>query len=230
MKEHDTKGTTETTIGMDLGDKYCQICVLDEGGEILEESRIRTTEVGVRGYFGLRPTARVVLEVGTHSPWISRLVSSCHHEVIVANPRRVQLIAQNNQKTDSTDAELLARLGRADPKLLSPVVHRQERTQKHLAMIRARDAQVRSRTQLINAVRGLVKGIGQRMPKCSASAFCKKTDVIPVTLSDVFGAHDGMYRQIDRVLSVTTTRALKRAQTKAIQKRRHCGKSPVSAH
>jgi len=36
----------------------------------------------------------------------------------------VRLIAENDSKTDEVDAELLARLGRVDPGLLKPIVHR----------------------------------------------------------------------------------------------------------
>jgi transposase len=34
----------------------------------------------------------MALEVGTHSPWVSRLLKSLGHEVYVANPRQLKLI------------------------------------------------------------------------------------------------------------------------------------------
>jgi len=92
-------------------------------------------------------------------------------EVIVANPRRMQLITRNERKNDRTDAELLARLGRVDAQLLSPVTHRSVEHQADLAVKRARDVAVASRTALINHVRGAVKSLGLRLPTCSPDGF-----------------------------------------------------------
>jgi transposase len=110
---------------------------------------------------------RIALEVGTHSPWVSRLLSSLGHEVIVANARQVQLISESSRKCDELDAETLARLARFDPKLLRPIRHRSERAQQHLMIVRARAALVEARTQLVNAVRGLAKSTGERIGKCT---------------------------------------------------------------
>lgn len=114
---------------------------------------------------------RVVIEAGTHSPWVSRVLAGLGHEVIVANPRKVRLISDNEGKDDRVDAELLARLGRVDVKLLSPIQHRGEGAQADLALIRARDALVGARTQLVNHVRGAVKSLGSRLEKSSARSF-----------------------------------------------------------
>ena len=170
------------TAGMDLGDKYSHICVIDEAGEITEVTRVQTNDKRLAAYFALRPKMTVVMETGTHSPWVSRLVEAKGHEVIVANARRLRLISENHKKTDETDAELLARLGRADPKLLAPIKHRKEKTQVEMVEIRARAALVEARTQLVNSVRGLVKAMGYRMPGCSSQAFGKKTQVLPSEL------------------------------------------------
>lgn len=159
-----TKDAT-TTIGMDLGDTWSVLCVLDESGEVVEQSRVRTRRKEMHGYFATRSRARVVLEVGTHSPWVSRLVEELGHEVVVANSRRLRAIAASQKKTDENDAELLARLGRVDPKLLAPLAHRKEETQADLVVVRARDALVKARTMLINSVRGHVKSLGGRLPR-----------------------------------------------------------------
>src|SRR5690242_291443 len=110
-----------TTVGLDVGDRQSLFCVLDERGDIVEEGRLPTTPSAFGRRFGSMPSARVVLETGTHSPWISRLVARCGHEVIVGNPRRLRLIADSDTKTDRLDAEFLARVGRVDPVLLAPV-------------------------------------------------------------------------------------------------------------
>jgi transposase len=117
---------------------------------------------------------RVAIEAGTHSPWASRLLEGCGHEVLVANARKLRLIYSNKRKTDEVDAENLARLARVDPKLLYPLRHRGEESQAHIALIRSRDALVSSRTQLVNHVRGAVKSFGARLPKCPARSFHKR--------------------------------------------------------
>ena len=95
---------------------------------------------------------RIAIETGTHSPWVSRLLEECGHEVLVANSRKLRLIYANRRKTDEVDAENLARLARVDPKLLYPLKHRGEESQAHMAIIRSRQALVDCRTQLVDHV------------------------------------------------------------------------------
>jgi transposase len=162
------------TLGLDLGDRYSYFCLLDRDGTVVERGRVATTAAALQRRFGGPERMRVILEVGTHSPWVSRLVATCGHEVIVANPRRVRLIVENDHKTDRVDAELLARLGRVDPGLLRPIEHRGPRAQAALAVVRARDCHVRARSQLVNHVRGSVKALGSRLPRTSTSSFAAK--------------------------------------------------------
>ena len=112
------------TVGRDLGDRSSWYCVLDEAGQIQLEQRVRTNAKALREVFGAVPRSRIALETGTHSPWISRLLSDLEHEVIVAHARKVRLIGESRKKDDRLDAQALARLARIDPALLSPVKHR----------------------------------------------------------------------------------------------------------
>jgi len=156
------------TIGIDLGDKTSRYCSLDAQGEKVAEKSVATTKEGMTKAFGAMEPCRTVLEVGTHSPWVSRLLKSFGHEVIVDNPREVRLISGSNRKNDKLDAYTLARLARVDPDLLRPIQHRSEKAQTALLQIRVRAALVETRTGLINTARGLVKALGDRLPKCDA--------------------------------------------------------------
>jgi len=156
------------TIGLDLGDRSSRYCILDEAGEVVSENSVPTTKGGLDSLFGKMPSSRVALEVGTHSPWVSRQLAGLGHEVIVANPYKVKLITQSVRKNDRVDAQKLARLARVDPKLLSPIRHRSAEGQADLAVIRARAELVEVRTGLINCVRGLVKPMGERLKPCDA--------------------------------------------------------------
>ena len=132
------------TIGLDLGDRNSWYCVLDESGRIQREQRVRTTAKALQEVFGAMPRSRIALEIGTHSPWISRLLSELGHEVIVANARKVRLIGESRKKDDRLDAQTLARLARIDPQLLYPVKHRSAQAQADLAVIRAHAGLVRA--------------------------------------------------------------------------------------
>jgi transposase len=156
------------TVGIDLGDKTSRYCILDEAGEVVSEEQIPTTQAGFDSLFAKMPASRIALEVGTHSPWVSRHLVSLGHEVIVANAHKVKLITQSVRKNDRIDAHHLARLARLDPKLLSPIQHRGEQAQKDLAVIRGRAELIAARTKLVNSARGLVKPLGERLKQCDA--------------------------------------------------------------
>jgi transposase len=163
------------TAGLDLGDRYSYLCLIDTAsGEVMEEGRLRTTPETFKRRFASERPMRIAIEAGTHSPWVSRVLEECGHEVLVANARKLRLIYANKQKTDEIDAENLARLARVDPKLLYPLKHRGEDSQAHMALIRSRQALVGCRTQLVNHVRGAVKSFGGRLPKCPAVSFHKR--------------------------------------------------------
>src|SRR5215471_11047775 len=163
------KRTRESvTIGVDLGDRSSRYCMLSGDGAILREGQVPTTKAGMTATFGSLGRARIAIEVGTHSPWVSRLLGNLGHEVIVANPRQVKLITESSRKDDRLDAQTLARLARIDPQLLRPIQHRSETAQTALMVIRVRAALIAVRTSLVNTARGLAKSMGERLPKCDA--------------------------------------------------------------
>jgi transposase len=178
MKKNSTrkekKKQREVVVGLDLGDRWSHYYALGEDGESVR-GRVGTSRNGIQEWVSKLPGGSlVVMEVGTHSSWVSREVQAAGHRALVADARRLELISRNQSKSDREDAELLARLGRADAALLRPIQHRGESAQQDLVTIRSRDGMVRARTQLINTVRGLVKSAGSRVGKCSAEAFATR--------------------------------------------------------
>jgi transposase len=171
-------------IGLDLGDRHSHVAILAQEGELMEEARLPTSQVAFRRKFASLPACRIALEVGSHSRWVSQILSELGHEVVVANARKLRAIYHNPRKGDRVDAQTLARLARLDPALLSPIHHRSAQTQADLAILRSRDALVRSRTLLINHVRGTAKAAGVRLRSCSAHVFPSKVaSSIPHTLA-----------------------------------------------
>jgi transposase len=176
------------TIGLDLGDRSSWYCVLEERGEIVLEQKVSTTPKAIEEVFGGMPRSRIALETGTHSPWVSRLLSKLGHEVIVAHARNVRLIGESRRKDDRLDAKTLARLARIDPQLLCPVKHRSAKAQAHLTVIRGRAGLVRARTALINVARGLTKSYGERLRGCGARSLnLKRAEGLSVELQTALG-------------------------------------------
>jgi transposase len=199
--KRDKTPATSRSIGIDLGDRFSELCVLDEKGAVVSRTRLRTTQATLQEYFSAKVPARVALETGTHSGWVSRIVAAYGHQVVIANAREVRKIHQNDRKNDRTDAEILARMVRFDPQLLAPVVLRTEQMQTDISLIRARDALVGARTKLINAARGLTKALGSRLPRCTSPYFAQRVrEQMPKelawTLTPLVTAIDALTEQI----------------------------------
>jgi transposase len=165
-----THGKLLMTMGLDMGDRFSHYCLLNEEGDVVEEGRTQSTEAAFRRHFASEPRLRIALECGTHSPWVSRLLTGLGHQVIVANARKIPAITGSESKNDRNDAEKLARFAAYDPRLLSPLEHRRPERQLDLNLIHARSTLVRARTMIVNALRGLVKSAGGRLPACSTES------------------------------------------------------------
>src|SRR6202789_3898423 len=168
------RGQVELTIGIDLGDVWSHYCTLNQQDEVVDRGRFRTTPKAIEKWFVDVPHARVAMEAGVHSIWISEQLQELGHDVIVANVRELRAISHSDRKSDQVDAEKLARFARLDPKILRPIAHRTVAQQEALTLIRARNLIVRLRTSAVNAVRGLAKPCGYRLPASSTLCFAKR--------------------------------------------------------
>jgi transposase len=176
----------EMTVGLDMGDRFSHYCLLNAEGDVVEEGRIQSTEGALRRHFEGEDCLRIALECGTHSPWVSRLLNSLGHQVIIANARKIPAITGSESKNDRNDAEKLARFAAYDPQLLSPLEHRSEQRQLDLNLIHARATLVRARTMIVNALRGLIKSAGGRLPACSTESLPTRAPAaIPSALTAV---------------------------------------------
>jgi transposase len=157
-------------IGIDVHKKESQICMLAEGGELIEQ-RIRTEPERFAAVFGGRPRARILIEASTDSEWVARCLEGLGHEVIVADPNFAPMYATRTRrvKTDRRDARALMDacvLGAYRP------AHRLSDTQRHVrGRLGVRDALVRTRTRYISLIRALLRQHGYRVPSGSAEAF-----------------------------------------------------------
>ena len=199
------------TVGLDVGDKNIHACFLDEDGVVVEESRLAATPGALYRRFSGDERYRIILEAGIHSPWMSRLLLDLGHEVYVANPRRLRAIYENESKSDRVDAQYLARIGRLDPTLLYPLRHRSPETRADLAVLRSRTALVKTRSALVNHVRGAVKSAGGRIPRCDARYLARTAtlhlppELVPAlspilsTIADLDGRISAYDKQIEEM-------------------------------
>ena len=157
-------------IGIDVHKKESQICILAEGGELIEQ-RIRTEPERFATMLGARPRARIVIEASTDSEWVARCLEGLGHEIIVADPNFAPMYATRTRrvKTDRRDARALA-----DACLLGAYrrAHRLSDAQRHVrGRLTVRDAIVHTRTRYISLIRALLRQHGYRVPSGSAEAF-----------------------------------------------------------
>lgn len=175
----------DKVIGLDLGDKQNVAVVFDADGTEHEAVKISNTKVAMSKFFSNHSGAIVVMEAGTHSGWISRLLAGMDHDVWVGNPRRLRAIWDATDKSDERDARVLGLMYRMEPRLLHRIFHRGEQAQCDLALIKSRQILVETRTKLVNHVRCVVKGMGERIGSCSAASFHKRaSSEIPACLWD----------------------------------------------
>lgn len=170
----------ETVIGVDLGTKKSTVCVLT-GKTVTQQLEIPTRMPAIQEAFAGLPTgATVVLEVGTCSRWVSRAIANLGFEVVVVVPESLKQAfhprgkGRRRRKTDSRDAEALARLYAADPNLMRRVEHRPDQVYRDLSRLRSRDHLVRMRTQAMLHVRGRLRALGITTPRTSSESFVKK--------------------------------------------------------
>jgi transposase len=169
---------TEIVIGMDMSDKKSEICEMSYSDpETTQRGEVANDVESLSAFFtkySNPETVMIAMEAGTHSPWISALLSDMGFKVVIGNPRKLKFIWQSDNKSDRRDAEMLARVARFDLKLFHPISHRNRESQAALAVVKARDALVNTRTALVNSIRGMLKSMGYQADPCSTPAFADK--------------------------------------------------------
>lgn len=193
MKTNTTSSTI--TIGIDLGDRKHAICVLDARGGILKQDSITNSRGSLTALSRRYPGALIAMEVGVHSPWTSRFLEGLGHRVLVANPRKLRAIYKNERKSDRKDAEMLARIARADESLLHPVRHGTEQAQLDLLQIKQRDTLVRQRVNIISSVRFTLKSLGIQTKSPKTGYFAQHVR------KELQGEHDEVLRRIEPSLA-----------------------------
>jgi transposase len=160
-------------IGLDIGDKFSRYAVSDAQGHVLEQGRVQSKPEALEKTFGPMKGDQLLMEVGTHSPWMQRTLKQIGIDARVCEARSASEANRFGRKTDERDARMLAELLRTNSHFVTLVEHRSQADQLAWGVIQARDALVRARTMLVNQVRGMVKSTGTRLEGCTAQGFNK---------------------------------------------------------
>jgi transposase len=169
-----TVNPSSYTIGIDVGDQFSHYGVLNPEADVLEAGRVKTRRETLGTRLATMPPMRVARATGTHSAWISQLLASVGHEVIVAHTRDIPNLGQGHTTHDPADAETLARDARVAPNLWHPMQHRRREAHMELIVIRVRAPLVKARTLCMNTAHGLVNSLGSRRPECRADGCAER--------------------------------------------------------
>lgn len=147
-------------IAIDWGGRESQICVRSSDATIVESRRVRTAKLGE--YLAKRtPGGRVIIETCAQAFSIADQAKAFGHEVrVVPSTLAPALgVGQRRTKTDRRDADALSL---ASCRLELPSVHiPSSESRQRKSICGARDALIRSRTLLINTVRGWLRTDGR---------------------------------------------------------------------
>ncbi len=96
-------------IGVDLHKKSITICVMDEKRKILARKTLSCTQTDeiVEFFRQFRPF-KVVVEATASYAWFVEVLEPLAEKIVLANPKKLRVIAESTKKTDNLDAQVLA--------------------------------------------------------------------------------------------------------------------------
>jgi len=148
------------TIGLDIAKQVFHAHGADASGAVVFSRRITRTKL--LGFFAARPRCVVAMEACGGSHHWARELGRLGHEVRLIPPAYVKPFVKRH-KNDAADAAAICEASQRPSMRFVPV--KDEEQQASAVVFRARDLLVRQRTQLINALRGLLAECGWVAPK-----------------------------------------------------------------
>lgn len=176
-------------LGFDVSQKSIEIFATCDNETSRGTAKINNSKESIKDFlskFHDLGKVCVVMETGTHSAWMSRYVRNLGCEAVVAHARDLQLIYAADQKNDAMDAEKLARLAQFDKRLLHPIEHMDEERQRDLAILKTRDMLVRQKTQITNAIRGILRSFGESDEAMTIDNMKNSYDSLSENIKEIF--------------------------------------------
>jgi len=189
-----------TTYGLDIAKTVMQVYWVDgETGEIGQRTLKRAQLVP---FFANRPAARVVIEACGSAHYWARTLGALGHEVRLVHARHVRPYVRGN-KNDAADARAI--WSAAHQPGLRWVPAKSEDQQSVLALHRVRAQYVKTRTQMVNGLRGLLYEFGVVLPggrqaglKAIAASRAQLDAALPAPMRELIDGQFGMLATIER--------------------------------
>ena len=170
-------------IGVDLHKKSITICVMDEKRKVLARKTLACTQTDEILEFcrQFRPF-KVVVEATASYLWFVELVEPLTEKVVLANPKKLRVIAESTKKTDRLDAQVLTEFLVLDmiPESYQPT----PRQRQHRALVRHRQYLQGRITSVRSKIRHILSNSNADR-KDLFSANCGAAYLKEVRLSDV---------------------------------------------
>ena len=153
------------TVGIDLAKSVFQVHGVDGGGRTVLRRRLSRSRL--LDFFAQLPPCRIGIEACASAHHWARELVRLGHDVRLIPPQYVKPYVKRN-KTEAADAEAICEAVSRPHMRFVPVKTVDQ--QAVLALHRARSLLVRQRTQLANAIRGLLGEFGNVVPKRASGA------------------------------------------------------------
>jgi transposase len=158
-------------IGMDLGKRKSDVCVMDSPTPVSERFQVPTTRAGFTKAFARRAPAQIAIESCRSSCWVKELLEGLGHDVVVLDTTRVRAlgVGQGRRKNDRRDAEALARALWAGVLPRAHVLSDEARRLRDV--LHTRGQLVAQRTSVVTMLRGQFEAYGIVVASCAAGNF-----------------------------------------------------------
>ena len=164
-------------VGMDVSLKETSICVIDDNGEIVYEGTVISEPEAIAEFLKSRAEGakRIGLETGPTTTWLWHELRSLGVPVICIDARHAKAaLSMRLNKSDRNDACGLARIMQAgwykEVQVKSLACHEVR------AMLNSRAQLVKTKRDLENQIRGLLKNLGLRIGKAGGHVFRRRVE------------------------------------------------------
>lgn len=178
-------------LAIDLGGRESQVCIRDERGIIVRESRVLTGEL--QKFLKAQPSSRVVMETCSESFTVAGWARAWGHEVCIVPAAQVRAlgVGARGLKNDVRDAQVLSDVSaKVD---LHSVHIPSELSRERKARCTAREALVEARTKLVNVVRSFLRQQVEQV-RCTPATMPAKVR------KHLLGSAEGVPSYVEQVL------------------------------
>jgi transposase len=171
------RAAMELYIGMDVSLKETSICVVDGDGEIVVEGSVLSEPSALAAFIGANaPQAkRIGLETGPTATWLWHALRELDLPVICIDARHAKAaLSMQVNKSDRNDAVGLARIMQCG--WYKEVQVKRLSCHEVRAVLNSRALLVKTKRNLENQIRGLLKNLGLIIGKAGGNVFSRRVD------------------------------------------------------